>query len=235
MDFDALSDPIGGKRDDLVVLSEALDNLDGFAVVEANPDLFKNAVFLTLTANLATAYSQIRLANEQIVILQKVLKTREEAFATNQDRYEGEITFYGDKRAVSLFFPSLTLTAVLGLFKLVQQIFDARDKPLPNLFDAGRLRSNLKLEIALANLKSYAEEYETLEKATEWAETSYKLYKDRYLAGLTYYIDVVNTERDFLNYQLGLSSVQAFRFISTIQLIQALGGSWSCQGFHYVE
>ena len=118
------------------------------------------------------------------------------------------------------------------------------------LFDGFRTSSNLEMQIArfqeatgeyqqqvliafqevedaLLNLDSYAKQYEGFEKTTHWAEKTNQLYKDRYTAGVTYYINVVNTERDLLNFQLNLKAMEGYRFLATIQLIKALGGGWS--------
>lgn len=117
------------------------------------------------------------------------------------------------------------------------------------LFDGGRISSNLKLQIArflegsgsyqqlvltafqdvenaLTNLDSYAKEYDLALATTQWAQITYQLYLDRYMLGVTYYIDVANTERDLLNYQINVIQLQGFRYMATIQLIKALGGGW---------
>ena len=84
-----------------------------------------------------------------------------------------------------------------------------------------------EVEDALANLDSYAKEYDSALRAAQWAQKTYQLYSDRYILGVIYYIDVANTERDLLNYQIKLNSLQGYRYVSTIQLIKALGGGWS--------
>lgn len=84
-----------------------------------------------------------------------------------------------------------------------------------------------EVEDALASLDSYAKQYEATLGTTEWGQRSYQIYTDRYNAGVTYYIDVVNTERDLLNFQINLNTIQGLRYLATIQLIKALGGSWS--------
>lgn len=120
------------------------------------------------------------------------------------------------------------------------------------MFDGGRLESNLERQIAafqeasgtyqqqvltafqevedaLSDINYYKQQYDATGITVEWAEKSYQLYQDRYAFGLTYYIDVVNTERDLLGYQVSLNSLLGLRYISTIQFIKALGGSWSIQ------
>jgi len=89
------------------------------------------------------------------------------------------------------------------------------------------LKAFQEVEDALTNLSSYAKEYEDAEATTQWAQKAYQLYSDRYSLGVIYYIDVVNTERDLLNFQITLNALQGYRYIATIQLIKALGGGWS--------
>jgi multidrug efflux system outer membrane protein len=53
-----------------------------------------------------------------------------------------------------------------------------------------------------------------------------ELYYDRYHFGLTYYIDVANSEMTLLDYQIAVNTYLGLRYVSTIQLIKALGGGW---------
>jgi multidrug efflux system outer membrane protein len=298
------------------------------------------AVMLSLTASLATAYYQLRAADSQIDLLLAALGTRQKAFEINKDRYEGKITFYADvtlageeidtvivqydeilrqrktfenqiavllgvpasefclphsplvglppcipagipseillrrpdiaaaelevksrhallKRAYTQFFPSLSLTAVGGSespeFKefltkksrywmlgasIDQLIFDGgaaiynvkREKAIleeaSGTYQKQVLIAFQEVEDALSNIASYAKQYEAQLAATNWAQKTWQLYLDRYNLGLTYYINVVDTERDLLNFQINLNAIAGFRFVSTIQLIQALGGGW---------
>ncbi len=299
------------------------------------------AVMLTLTSNLAIAYYQLRTADAEMDLLQKILKTRQKALEINQARYNDQITFYADvtlaaeevdtaigqyeeirrqrdvledqiavligvlasefcleamplqglppcipegipseillrrpdiaeaeynaqsqhalvKQAYSLFFPSLSLTATLGFespvlkefMKWISRYWMYGEQVNQLIFDGFRTPYNLSMQIArfmeasgeyqqqvlvafqevedaLASLDSYAKQYEAASGAAKWGEKSYQLYNDRYTAGITYYIDVVNTERDWLNFQINLNTIQGLRYLATVQFIKALGGSWS--------
>lgn len=298
------------------------------------------AVTLSLTANLAIAYFQLRTLDAQIDLLLKVLQTRQKAYEINKARYEDEITFYADvtlaaeeintaliqyheavrqrdlvedqiavligvpasefclehspliglppcipsgipsevllrrpdiaeaeykvradhalvKEAYSQFFPSLTLTATGGFesptFKeflkwisrywmlgaqVNQLIFDgfktpyyveeriALFKQASGEYQQQVLVAFREVEDTLADLEEYAKEYDFATDRAQWAQKTYQLYADRYLLGLIYYIDVANTERDLLNFQIAVNTLQGFRYISTIQFIKALGGGW---------
>lgn len=82
------------------------------------------------------------------------------------------------------------------------------------------------VENALAGLDSYAKQYEAATYTAQWAEKTHQLYLDRYTLGVIYYIDVANTERDWLNFQVNVNNLLGLRYLATIQLIQALGGGW---------
>lgn len=83
-----------------------------------------------------------------------------------------------------------------------------------------------EVENALTDIDSYGRQYDVAVTTSQWAEKTYQLYLDRYTFGVIYYIDVANSERDLLNYQITVNALQGYRYVSTIQLIKALGGGW---------
>lgn len=119
------------------------------------------------------------------------------------------------------------------------------------LFDGGERCSNLELAIAqfretddeyqsqvltafqevedaLGNIEQYYFEAEKLRESTFSATTTYQIARDRYLQGVTFYLDVVDSERDLLNAQRAHLTAEGLRYSATIQLIKALGGMWGC-------
>ena len=130
-----------------------------------------------------------------------------------------------------------------------QPVFDERRKANQLIFDGFKTPYNLDLQIArfkeaggeyqqqvliafqevedaLADLEAYSTEYDIALATTQAAKMTYQLYFDRYTLGVIYYIDVANTERDLLNFQIAANNLQGYRFVSTIQFIKALGGGW---------
>lgn len=89
------------------------------------------------------------------------------------------------------------------------------------------LRAFQEVEDALTNVSSYYEQQSTVQDIVKWAQKSYQLYLDRYRSGITDYINVANTERNLLDYQIQENLLQGYRFIATIELIRALGGGWA--------
>lgn len=118
-----------------------------------------------------------------------------------------------------------------------------------SLFDGGQRISNLELacahfreaddeyqqqvltalqevEDALLNIEQYDKEAEKLDDSVTSAKTTYTIARDRYSQGVTFYLDVVDSERDLLNAQRSYLTVEGLQFTATIQLIKALGGMW---------
>ncbi len=81
-------------------------------------------------------------------------------------------------------------------------------------------------ENALADIEAYAKEYDLAVSTVQLAQKTYQLYLDRYTLGVIYYIDVANTENILLNYQIDVNTYLGYRYLSTIQMIKAIGGSW---------
>lgn len=83
-----------------------------------------------------------------------------------------------------------------------------------------------EVEDALGNIEQYYKEAEKLKDSVSSATTTYTIARDRYSQGVTFYLDVVDSERDLLNAERNRLTVEGLRFTSTIQLIKALGGVW---------
>lgn len=83
-----------------------------------------------------------------------------------------------------------------------------------------------EVENALVNLKYQAEQMISLENAVDSVKLTTKLSKIRYFKGLDNYLEVVDSERTELETQRNLLELLGKRYISTIQLIKALGGCW---------
>ncbi len=90
-----------------------------------------------------------------------------------------------------------------------------------------------EVENALVNIDSYTNQYEIALRTSQWAKKTNQLYLDRYQLGVTYYINVANTERDWLNYKINTNLILGYRYLTTIQLIQALGGGWGATCTEY--
>jgi multidrug efflux system outer membrane protein len=120
---------------------------------------------------------------------------------------------------------------------------------METLFDGGRLKSNLYLTIAefrealddyqevvleafqevedaLSNIEEYNKEYDNITQSVTSSKKTYTISYDRYIQGVTFYLDVVDAERDVLQAELQQAQLLGSQYYASVQLIKALGGSW---------
>lgn len=83
-----------------------------------------------------------------------------------------------------------------------------------------------EVEDALNNLEQQAKQSTFLASATSAAAKTLTLAEQRYKNGLVTYLEVVDSERSQLQAERNLANLLGQRYISTIQLIKALGGSF---------
>lgn len=121
------------------------------------------------------------------------------------------------------------------------------------IFDAGRLSSNLEfaqskfreandlyqqqvieafreVEDALASLDGLKSEYGSIDLAVKASKKTNKIATDRYLKGVSFYLDVVDSERTELDAQRSLIGLLGQEYEATVELIKALGGCWKVEG-----
>lgn len=86
---------------------------------------------------------------------------------------------------------------------------------------------------ALQEVEDYLVELNTLQgemlsqqRATDAAQTSARVTRNQYDAGMIDYLDVATTENTSLTEQQSLLSLQSTQWTASVQLIVALGGSW---------
>lgn len=128
------------------------------------------------------------------------------------------------------------------------------------IFDAGKLSLNLEIAIsqfneandeyqehvlvalyevesALANLEGLSQEILSIREAVLSSRKTNLIASDRFQKGVTFYLDVVDSERQVLETERYQIEVMGQQYESTIQLIQALGGSWgqSCENKTWSE
>ncbi|MFA6916084.1 MAG: efflux transporter outer membrane subunit [Parachlamydiales bacterium] len=83
-----------------------------------------------------------------------------------------------------------------------------------------------EVENALVNERAANDKIIHLERAVEDSAQTFKLSNNRYNAGLTNYLDVVDAERTLLNAELSLAQAKGERYTALLSLIEAMGGSW---------
>lgn len=86
-----------------------------------------------------------------------------------------------------------------------------------------------EVEDALITLEQQSKESNKLHQAVEAAQKASQISMHRYVKGVAIYLEVVENERLALDAEVKWVDLQGLRFVSTIQLIKSLGGSWEGQ------
>ncbi len=159
--------------------------------------------------------------------------------------------------ATAELYPKLTLFGSVGLESLSAgslftgpaSVFQIGPQITWNVFDAGRIRQNIKVEDAIQEqaliqyeasvltavqdvenaLIAYADEQvrrRSLLKSTESAEKAAELARELYTAGLSDFIGVLEAERSLFSFQDQLAVSEAAVTSNLIRLYKALGGGW---------
>lgn len=85
-----------------------------------------------------------------------------------------------------------------------------------------------EVEDALNNLEMQYKQSRYLVQSVQSSTTAYEMAQKRYLQGLTGFLEVMIAQTQHLEAERSFIILQGVRFLSTIQLIKALGGSWEC-------
>jgi multidrug efflux system outer membrane protein len=79
---------------------------------------------------------------------------------------------------------------------------------------------------ALVAIRTLREQRAQLEDSVRASAETVKLATDRYRAGVSSYLDVVQAEQNLFAAQLQLAQTIGAQFAATAQLYRALGGGW---------
>lgn len=90
------------------------------------------------------------------------------------------------------------------------------------------LKAFQEVEDSLGNIEQYYKEAEQLALAVEASRKATQISKNRYERGVSIYLEVVENERLQLEAERNLVKVQTQQYVSTVQLIKALGGGFGC-------
>jgi NodT family efflux transporter outer membrane factor (OMF) lipoprotein len=83
-----------------------------------------------------------------------------------------------------------------------------------------------QVEDALAATRVYSQQIIQQEEAVKSAQQFLDLEMERYRMGVDPFVDVVTAQTTLQNDQVTLNSLQVSEMLSTVQLVQALGGGW---------
>jgi len=84
-----------------------------------------------------------------------------------------------------------------------------------------------EVETLMAKLAAQQKQSEAQEHLQTAADAAAKLARQRYSEGITTYLEVIEAERTSLAARRALVQLHGQRLVTTVQLIQALGGGWN--------
>jgi NodT family efflux transporter outer membrane factor (OMF) lipoprotein len=204
-----------------------------------------------LDASLAT----VRLAALPATVPADLLGRRADISAA---RWRIEAASADTRSAKAAFYPNINLTAFVGLSSIgldrlvrsASEQYGAGPAVRLPIFDAGRLRANLRVKTAdldaavesyntaviealheaadqIASLRAIARQQAEQVQAQASAEAAYDLAMQRYKAGLSTYLAVLNTETAVLNQRRAAVDLKARALEAQAGLARALGGGYT--------
>ncbi len=126
------------------------------------------------------------------------------------------------------------------------------------LFNGGRNRANLagaranydqtvanykqdvlvafqQVEDALSNLNTLNSAAQSQEKAVTDAQRALTIANNRYVGGITTYLDVVTAEETLLSNQRLMTQIRGQQMVNSVYLAKALGGGWDASALNGIE
>ena len=83
-----------------------------------------------------------------------------------------------------------------------------------------------EVETLMAKLAAHQKQSEAQERLQTAADAAAKLARQRYSEGITTYLEVIEADRTSLSARRAIVQLRGQRLVTTVQLIQALGGGW---------
>lgn len=107
------------------------------------------------------------------------------------------------------------------------EVVKARYEEAVGAYQQQVLTAFQEVEDSLNNLEMQAKQAESLQKSVAAAHKTTQLSMQRYKEGLINYFEVVDNQRTELDAEQTALNLLGQRYLSTIQLIKAFGGSWN--------
>jgi len=92
-----------------------------------------------------------------------------------------------------------------------------------------------QVEDALSNLNALHSAAESQEKAVADAQRALTIANNRYVGGITTYIDVVNAEVTLLSNQRLMTQIRGQQMVNSVYLAKALGGGWDANSLKRMQ
>jgi multidrug efflux system outer membrane protein len=105
-------------------------------------------------------------------------------------------------------------------------IEEARTRQLLGAYEGTVLRAFQEVDDALVEIETYRRQITSAENRTQAAKNADELSQERYDQGVTSYLEVLESQRQLFNAQLGLSELMQLYLNGYVRLYKALGGGW---------
>ncbi len=92
-----------------------------------------------------------------------------------------------------------------------------------------------QVEDALSNLNTLQSAAASQEKAVDDAQRALNIANNRYVGGITTYLDVVTAEETLLSNQRLMTQIRGQQMVNSVYLAKALGGGWNADTLHDFE
>jgi len=139
--------------------------------------------------------------------------------------------------------------AISTLFNAPSELWAVGLSATQTLFDAGRTRANVRIaeqdytaavaayrqtvlrameevENGITGLAALERAQAQAEASVESAQRAYEIANDRYMGGVSVYLDVLTAQQALLSNQRQAVQIHGQQFLVTVYLVKALGGGW---------
>jgi multidrug efflux system outer membrane protein len=118
-----------------------------------------------------------------------------------------------------------------GALKSAQDAAQARREQTRYLYERTVLDATREVDGALVEVRTDREQVIAQQTQVNALRRALQLANDRYAAGVSSYLDVLNAERSLFTAELSLTAAERQGLVGVITLYRALGGGWPVAGY----
>jgi multidrug efflux system outer membrane protein len=119
-----------------------------------------------------------------------------------------------------------------GALKSAQDAAQARREQARYLYERTVLDATREVDGALVEVRTDREQVIAQQTQVNALRRALQLANDRYAAGVSSYLDVLNAERSLFTAEVSLTAAERQGLVGVIALYRALGGGWPVKGYH---
>lgn len=119
-----------------------------------------------------------------------------------------------------------------GSLAAAQDAAQARREQARYLYERTVLDATREVDEALVEVRTDREQVVAQQTQVNALRRALQLANDRYAAGVSSYLDVLNAERSLFTAELSLTAAERQGLVGVVTLYRALGGGWPVAGYH---